>query len=76
MRLLQCMGLLIVCDTQSRGINLAYTRPTSALKPSPPRRRSAPVLTLTVGDELKASCYGRQPRRILDHSNLRSCCGG
>ena len=73
MRLLQCMSLLIVCDTQSRGINLAYAQPTSALNPSPPRRRSAPVLTLTGGDELKASCYRRQPRRILDHSNLRSC---
>ena len=75
MRLLQCMNLLIVCDTQSRGINLAYAQPTSAPKPFPPRRRSAPVPTLIGGDELKASCYGRHPRRILDHSNLRSCRG-
>ena len=56
MRLLQCMRLLIVRDTQSRGIKLAYTQPTSELNPSPLRRRSA-----RMEEALQAvdACFGR-----------------
>ena len=41
MRLLQCMSLLIVCDTQSRGINLAYAQPTR--RSNLPRRGEDPL---------------------------------